>query len=225
MLPAALSVKPSPSRATEIRATGAPWTRTVHARVAGVPSTLPATSTARTANVCVPFARPPYVAGLAHERQTPPSSEHSKPAPACEANVKVALALLTGTDDAGPPVRAVCGRTESCVHVCSMTVLLPAASVAWTRSVCVPSATAGMAGVAVHAAKAAPSTLHASAAPASAETANAGAVSLVSAPGAAVNAAAGGVRSTVHVYVADPALPAASVARTVTVWALSASPV
>ena len=118
MLPAAFSVKPSPSRATEIRATGAPSTRTVHARVAGVPSTLPAASTARTANVCVPFARPPYVAGLAQARQAPPSSEHSKLASVCEANVKVAVALLTGIDDAGPPVRAVCGRTESCVHAC-----------------------------------------------------------------------------------------------------------
>ena len=90
---------------------------------------------------------------------------------------------------------------------------------------CVPSATAGMNGVAVQAANAAPSTLHASVAPASAETANAGVVSLVSAPGAAVNAAAGAVRSTVHVYAADPALPAASVARTVTVCAPSARPV
>ena len=50
-------------------------------------------------------------------------------------------------------------------------------------------------------------------------------MSLVSAPGAAVNAAAGAVRSTVHVYAADPALPAASVARTVTVCAPSARPV
>ena len=174
--------------------------------------------------MCVPFARPPYVAGLAQARQAPPSSEHSKLAPACEANVNVALALLTAIDDAGPPVRAVCGRTESCVHVCWMTALLPAASVARTRRVCVPSATAGMAGVAVQAANAAPSTLHASAAPASAETANTGVVSLVSAPGAVVNAAAGAVRSTVHVYAAVPALPAASVARTVTVCAPSASP-
>src|SRR4051794_41914690 len=90
--------------------------RTVQVRVAGVPSGLPAASTARTANVCVPLARFAYVAGLAHACQAPLSSEHSKRAPSVDVKVNVARGLLTGLDEAGPAVSCVCGRLVSCVH-------------------------------------------------------------------------------------------------------------
>ena len=46
-------------------------TSTVQVRVAGEPSTFPAASDARTAKVCVPFARPEYDFGDAHGAHRP----------------------------------------------------------------------------------------------------------------------------------------------------------
>ncbi len=50
---------------------------TVHVRVAGVVSALPAASTARTASVCAPSGRPLERNGAEHGAKSPPSSRHS----------------------------------------------------------------------------------------------------------------------------------------------------
>ena len=108
-----------------------------------------------------------------------------------------------------------------------MSVLLPAASVARTCRVWAPSARAGRDGVGPHAVNAAPSTLHVSTAAGSeTATAKAGRGSLLSAPGAAVNDAAGATVSTVQVHVAGvgSTLPIASTARTSSAWPPSARP-
>jgi hypothetical protein len=63
---------------------------------AGVGSTLPARSTARTASVCEPSGRPLKCAGLSHASYGPPSRRHSKRAPASlDENETVALSPLT----------------------------------------------------------------------------------------------------------------------------------
>src|SRR5688572_27821462 len=49
----------------------------VHHWLAGVGSTLPSPSTARTAKVCVATARPEYSAGVSHATNAAPSREHS----------------------------------------------------------------------------------------------------------------------------------------------------
>src|SRR5688572_13306734 len=65
---------------------------TVQTWVAGVGSGLPAGSTARTRNVCVPTARSGYGFGEAHDAQFAPSSAHWNVAVASSLeNVKVAL--------------------------------------------------------------------------------------------------------------------------------------
>jgi hypothetical protein len=51
---------------------------TVQQNVAGVGSTLPSASTARTAKLCAPTVRPVESIGLSQSANAPPSSEHSK---------------------------------------------------------------------------------------------------------------------------------------------------
>ena len=55
---------------------------TVNARDAGVGSTFPAGSVARTSKVCAPSASDAVVTGVEHEPHTPPSTRHSKVEPA-----------------------------------------------------------------------------------------------------------------------------------------------
>src|SRR5215218_6826716 len=86
--------------------------------LAGEASRLPTASTARTANVCVPSARPVYVIPLEQAEKPAPSRLHSKPAtPLPESvplspNVAVRLALRFGC----APSIEVSGATASTVH-------------------------------------------------------------------------------------------------------------
>jgi hypothetical protein len=84
---------------------------TVNLRDAGVGSTFPAASIARTLNVWTPAASPVNRAGLAHGAQAPPSRRHSKRAPASLAeNANVALLPLT----APSPIAVSGGVVSGC---------------------------------------------------------------------------------------------------------------
>ncbi len=109
---------------------------TVHANVSGVASMLPAASTARTANVWADSARPVYDAGLVHEPNAAPSSEHSKEGPASEA-VNEKLAEVEVVAAAGVDVIVVFAGVVSTVNRNEAGVgsTLPAASVARTSKV------------------------------------------------------------------------------------------
>src|SRR3954462_2141501 len=88
---------------------------TVQERVAGVPSTLPATSVARTAKTCVPLPTS-YDAGELHAASSPLWSRHSNVAPLSEA-VKLKPAVVVVLGSAGPDVMVVSGATVSTVIV------------------------------------------------------------------------------------------------------------
>ena len=119
---------------------------TVNVRVAGVASTLPAASVARTENVYVPSASGPSVRGEVQLAYVPvaapgPSSLHSNVEPASvEVNVNDGDAPLVVP--VGPPVIVVSGAAVSTVNVrvAGVASTLPAASVARTRNVYAPSA-------------------------------------------------------------------------------------
>src|SRR2546429_479422 len=73
---------------------------TVQLYIAGVGSTLPRASTARTEKVCVPGARPLYDRGDVHAAKAPPSRLHSNDDPASEAaNSNVADSGATPAGD------------------------------------------------------------------------------------------------------------------------------
>ena len=81
---------------------------TVKLRDAGVGSTLPAGSVARTSKVCAPSASDAVVSGVEHEPHAPPSTRHSNVEPAWSAeNANVGVASLVGPD--GPLSMVVCG--------------------------------------------------------------------------------------------------------------------
>src|SRR3954451_25429571 len=74
---------------------------TVHVRVAGEASVLPAPSVARTSNLCDPSARPLYAFGDVHAAHAPPSRRHWNVEPdSVDANTK--LAKLVATVPLGP---------------------------------------------------------------------------------------------------------------------------
>src|SRR5438552_2202781 len=82
--------------------------------VAGLGSTLPDGSTARTANVCVPVGSDKYVVGEKQPDHVPPSSWHWKTEPASvEANVNEAPVEVVDDPEAGPPVIVVSGGVVS----------------------------------------------------------------------------------------------------------------
>ena len=109
------SVEPLGSGGAEsIEGVGGATVSTVQLRVAGVGSALPAASRARTRNVCAPSARPEYVFGLVQAAKPPPSSSHSKPAPASLEKVKIASA--EPTVPTGPESIVVSGAVVSIVH-------------------------------------------------------------------------------------------------------------
>ncbi len=122
---------------------------TVQVRVAGEASVLPAWSIARTAKVWLPSARPLYDAGLVQAVKTAPSRLHSKVRlPGSEMSsvpvkMKEAEALLMDEPSAGPLVMEVFGFTVSMIQVklAAEVSVLPAASVATTVKVWLPSAT------------------------------------------------------------------------------------
>jgi hypothetical protein len=193
---------------------------TVHEWVAGLGSTFPAVSVARTANVCAP-ATTVYCAGDEQAANAAPSSEHANVASVSVAvNVKLALPLVVVAG--GPDAIAVSGATVSTVNVrvAGVPSAFPAASVARTEKVCDPLPSDAAVTGEEQAAKSAPSSAHANVELLSLEmNANVAVVSLVAPLGPDVIVVSGAVvssGSTVHVCAAGvpSVFPAASVART-----------
>ena len=133
---------------------------TVHARDAGVPSTLPCASSARTRRVCEPSASELYDAGEVQAPQAPPSSLHSNVPASSAPSVNAAEVLVVVP--VGPPVSVVCGAVASTVQVrdAGVASTLPTPSLARTSSVCEPSVRPGNEGEAEHEAHDAPSSRH-----------------------------------------------------------------
>jgi hypothetical protein len=112
----------------------------VQVKLAGDASVLPAGSVARTSNVCVPSLSAAVVCGLVQELQLPPSMRHSKLEPLSEElKLKVGVVSFVGLE--GLESIVVCGAVRSTVHVCEagLASVLPAASVARTSNVWLPS--------------------------------------------------------------------------------------
>ena len=84
---------------------------TLQLRLAGVRSTLPAASMARTRSWWLPTDRAVYVTGETHVLKAEPSSEHWKVAPASLENVSVACVLPVSAG--GPVSIAVFGAVVS----------------------------------------------------------------------------------------------------------------
>ena len=114
---------------------------TVQAYVAGVGSTLPAASTARTASVWLPWPSPVYVTGSVHATNGPPSRLHSY-VTGLSFEEKSNVAVVEFVAAGGPLTIVVSGGVPSTVHVRDAGVgsTLPAASTARTSKVCEPSA-------------------------------------------------------------------------------------
>ncbi len=128
---------------------------------AGVASTFPAASIARTRNVCAPSESPANVAGEVHGAKAPVSTEHSNVAVASfEENVKTAFASLETAS--GSVTIVVSGAAVSTVHanVAGVGSAFPAASTARTANVCGPSARPGAVNGLVQTANAAESREH-----------------------------------------------------------------
>ncbi len=133
-----------PEGPAEIDVSGADAS-TVQAREAGDASTLPAASTARTSKLCEPFARPEYAFGELQAPQAEPSRRHSNVEPDSEeANDK--LAAVEDVVPEGPAEIDVSGAVVSPGAVtvqardAAVASVLPAASLARTSNVCVPTA-------------------------------------------------------------------------------------
>ena len=117
----------------------------VHVWVAGSP-VLPASSVARTSNVCAPAPSPLWVTGLVHGAQSAPSSRHSNRSAAAAvrssepSNVKRALGLFPSPGRS--PIAAVGAFVSGrIVHArLAGAPVLPASSVARTSKVCGPAA-------------------------------------------------------------------------------------
>src|ERR671914_2872921 len=85
---------------------------TLQLRLAGVRSTLPAASIARTRSWCTPTARPVSSSGETHALYDAPSSEHWKVEPlSLEENAIVAFGLAVSA--LGPESIVVCGAVVS----------------------------------------------------------------------------------------------------------------
>src|SRR5262245_21632321 len=144
-----------------------PTVSIVHWCVAGVPSTLPAASIARTANPCAPSARV-TVAGDEHGVKPLPSTEHSNAAPSAAGDAaNLNEATPTVSTSLGPTVITVSGGIVSMVKLATAGApAMASARAAATASVCAPSPTSNACGD-VHAAGAPPSSAHANVAVAS----------------------------------------------------------
>jgi hypothetical protein len=203
-----------------------PATLTVHVRAGGAASALPAGSTARTPNVCVPFASPLRVAGDVQAAKDPPSRRHWNVAVVSgEWNVNVALA--EPTVPLGPVSITVDGATVSTVklRVAGVASALPTTSRARTWNACWPSLSVEYVAGDAHVAKVTPSSEHWNvAAPSGEVNENVALVAGVGPLGPAVIVVSGAVVSTVQVREAGVGSgPAAFVARTRSVCAPSAS--
>ena len=89
---------------------------TVNVRDAGLASTLPTASIARTENVCAPSTRPLRARGEPQTSKAPPSSLHSNElvsSTGSPAKVKVAVGTAIVEPSAGPPVIVVSGGVVS----------------------------------------------------------------------------------------------------------------
>src|ERR687895_622251 len=104
------SIQASAAAASVVGAHG-PASVIVHVWLAGVESTFPATSRARTRKVCDPLLRPVYFCGDVHAVKVALSSEHSNVAASLAENVKLALLVLILAP--GPLSIVVCGATLS----------------------------------------------------------------------------------------------------------------
>ena len=174
----------------------------VNVRLAGVGSTFPAASRARTSNVYVPSASAPTLCGEVQDANAADPKRHSNDAPASELNVN------TG----GPPASSVvCGAVVSIVNVrlAGVWSTFPAASRARTSNVYVPSGSVPTLCGDVHAVNSAVLSRHSNVAPGSVENLNTGGPP-------ASNVVCGAAVSTVNERVAgvSSTLPLASLART-----------
>ena len=200
---------------------------TVKLRDAGVGSTLPAGSVARTSNVWAPSASEAVVWAELQEAQAPASTRHSNVEPAWLAeNVNVGVASFVGPD--GPLSIVVCGAAVSTVKLrdAGVASTLPAGSVARTSNVWAPSASEAVVWAELQEPQAPASTRHSNVEPAwSAENANVGVESFVGPDGPLSIVVCGAAVSTVKLRDAGVAstFAAGSVARTSNVWAPSAS--
>ena len=104
------------SAGTTVKELSGATVSTVQVWAAGLASTLPAPSVARTENVWLPSARRPIVSGLEHTAQAPASTLHSNVAPGSLAeNSKEGASSLDGS--AGASSRVVFGAAVSTVQV------------------------------------------------------------------------------------------------------------
>jgi hypothetical protein len=210
---------------------------TVKDRVAGVGSVLPAESVAATERLYAPSARVLNVFGEVQAAAVPvvlpgPSRVQAKDAPLSALNPNVGVASLVNPD--GPESMVVSGVLVSTVNepVAAVGSALPAASVAVTEKVYVPStrslnASGEVQAVAVPVAVPGPSSRHEKVEADSDEVkANDGALLLVAPDGPEVIVVSGAAESTVNDRVAGlgSGLPVASVAVTEKVYVPSARP-
>ena len=169
--------------------------------VSGLGSVLPAGSIARTSNVCGPLASVAVWNGVVQGANAPASTLHSNVEPTCvDVNWKSPVASVLGFASAA--VIVVFGGAVSTVHVCESGVasMLPARSIARTRNVCEPSASAAVVNGVMHAANVAPSSEHWNIAAASLlVNVKSPVSSLVGFDGAVAIVVSGGAESTVHV--------------------------
>src|SRR5215210_7420913 len=191
---------------------------TVKPRDAGVGSTFPAGSVARTSNVWAPSVSDAVVSGVEHELHAPASTRHSKLEPAWSAeNANVGVASFVRP--AGPLSIVVSGAAVSTVKPRDAGVgsTLPAKSVARTSNVCAPSASGAVVSGAEQPLQAPPSTRHSNVVPSSSEEKpNVGVVSFVAPAGPESIVVSGGLLSTAKTRWAGEAsvFPAGSIART-----------
>jgi hypothetical protein len=147
---------------------------TLKERVAGVASTLPEASRARTANVCAPSGSTAVVCGEVQTANAAPSTRHSNVPGSLAENVYAGLTSLIAPS--GPDSITVSGAPASTTNTCEAGVwsALPAPSTARTKKVCSPSSSGSVVCRDEQRANAAASTRHSNVAPASEENANSG---------------------------------------------------
>ena len=190
---------------------------TVNVRIAGVPSTLPAASVARTRTVCSPSLSGSVVSGVAHGVNAAVSTLHAKVAGSLALNVSSAATMFVNSS--GPLSIVVSGGVVSTVKWLAAGVgsTLPAASTARTRKAWSPSRSAGTVRGDSHTAYAPLSSEHSKRSPPSTEeNSNTGAVTDDNAAGSRSRCVSGGVASTVNCRCTGvgSTLPAESIART-----------
>ncbi len=133
----------------------------VQVQVAGVASTLPTRSMARTSNVWAPAVSPVRSCGVTQAAKPAPSSWHSNAPASVEVKANCTSALLSSAG--GMSTSAVSGGVRSVVQVADAGVasVLPAASVAATVNVCAPSVAIGSSSGDAQGVTATPSSVHA----------------------------------------------------------------